>query len=385
MTQPCGVAEYGGPGSDPKLQLMGAICQLRDSTLPAQGRDAVQARKYLPALDGMRALSVLAVITVHMHQQVWNGANGILGVIVFFALSGYLISSLALAEEKQTGRLDLPAFYILRAFRILPLYYIVLGAYCVVIFGFPLGHSYASAMRRALPYYLTYMQDVPYTLVNGQTSVPLYQTWSLGVEEKFYLLWPLLAFVLAPKFRAAIGITLFLLCAGFAFRHSAVGDMVTMSSAIPAGCVVAIAAARFSFNKLRLLWIPLTITLLTFHMLVMPRHPSTVLFVAYAALTSVLIGVLADSRTLLHQVLESKPLVWVGRVSYGIYLIHMLCVRVAERISSNALGAYVITCLLSVAVASFLYLVIERPLIGLGRRIAHARASLRVPLSVVSA
>src|SRR6516225_1632317 len=91
-----------------------------------------QRRKYLPELDGLRAISVLLVVSVHLHdfETVWKWLAGWQGVTVFFVLSGYLITTLSLREEEQRGSLSLAAFYVRRSLRIFPLYYFVLAVYC---------------------------------------------------------------------------------------------------------------------------------------------------------------------------------------------------------------------------------------------------------------
>src|SRR5262245_54772713 len=109
-------------------------------TTPATYAD-YQRRKYLPELDGLRAISVLLVVSVHLHdfESVWKWLAGWQGVTVFFVLSGYLITTLALREEGQTGALSLGAFYVRRSLRIFPLYFLTLAAYCILIFGLGLN------------------------------------------------------------------------------------------------------------------------------------------------------------------------------------------------------------------------------------------------------
>src|SRR5687768_10412193 len=124
-------------------------------------------RKYLDELDGLRALSVLMVVTVHMHDKpvIWHWLGGWQGVTIFFVLSGYLITMLALKEEAKRGSLSLSAFYIRRSFRIFPLYYLVLALYCLLIFGggtFGFWKEKKEPLKQALPWYLLYMQEVPH-------------------------------------------------------------------------------------------------------------------------------------------------------------------------------------------------------------------------------
>src|SRR4051812_1063795 len=98
---------------------------------------AYRARRYFPELDGLRALCVLLVITVHMYdsQTLWAWLAGTRGVTVFFVLSGFLITTLGLREEAERGSVALGAFYVRRCCRLLPLYFVTLAAYGVLIFG----------------------------------------------------------------------------------------------------------------------------------------------------------------------------------------------------------------------------------------------------------
>ena len=104
-----------------------------------QTRSAFQRyrdQRYFPALDGLRALCILGVIGSHMTDKPgWAGLSGGLGVNVFFVLSGYLITMLALREERARGHLSLQAFYVRRTLRIFPLYYLALLVYCGLMFA----------------------------------------------------------------------------------------------------------------------------------------------------------------------------------------------------------------------------------------------------------
>jgi peptidoglycan/LPS O-acetylase OafA/YrhL len=102
--------------------------------IPALSFEAFQARKHMLALDGLRALAILGVLLHHTRGKPFALLHGFRGVWVFFVLSGFLITTLALREASRTGRVDLRAFFIRRAFRIFPLYYLVLIAYMVWVF-----------------------------------------------------------------------------------------------------------------------------------------------------------------------------------------------------------------------------------------------------------
>ncbi len=177
-----------------------------DATAKTHG--AYLGRKYFSELDGLRALSVLLVINVHLYdsQRNWWWVSGYRGVTIFFVLSGYLITTLALREEGQQGCLSLAAFYVRRCFRIFPLYYVTLALYCLLIYGVSISPHLREPLWDALPYYLLYLQEIPFCLwkILSERDLVFAQSWTLGAEEKFYLLWPLLAFVVWREGQSAV-------------------------------------------------------------------------------------------------------------------------------------------------------------------------------------
>ncbi len=152
---------------------------------------------YLPGLDGLRALAVVAVLLYHAGLPWIPG--GFLGVEVFFVISGYLITSLLLAEWRQRGRVDLKAFWLGRARRLLPALYLVLAvtlAFAVLFLPDEVTRLRGDAIAAfgyVTNWYLVFGQESYFETV-GRPSL-LQHLWSLAVEEQFYLLWPLLFFV----------------------------------------------------------------------------------------------------------------------------------------------------------------------------------------------
>jgi peptidoglycan/LPS O-acetylase OafA/YrhL len=149
---------------------------------------------YLPGLDGLRALAVVAVLLYHARLPWIPG--GFLGVEVFFVISGYLITSLLLTEWRQRGRVDLKAFWLGRARRLLPALYLVLAvtlAFAVLFLPDEVARlrgDAIAALGYATNWYLVFGQESYFETV-GRPSL-LQHLWSLAVEEQFYLLWPLL-------------------------------------------------------------------------------------------------------------------------------------------------------------------------------------------------
>lgn len=159
---------------------------------PVRGASAAPRLPYMPGVDGLRALAVAAVVVYHMGAAWLPG--GFLGVDVFLVISGYLITSLLLAERRASGRIDLRRFWLRRARRLLPallLMLVVVTAAMVV-----LHPGEVARMRGALLASVGYVANwyfafanVPYFERFGRPSV-LQHLWSLAVEEQFYLLWP---------------------------------------------------------------------------------------------------------------------------------------------------------------------------------------------------
>jgi peptidoglycan/LPS O-acetylase OafA/YrhL len=365
------------------------------------GRDAAMSRAplshaayldrtYIPELDGLRALSVLLVVSVHMYDagRVWHWLCGGLGVTVFFLLSGYLISSLALREEDRRGAVSLSAFYVRRGLRIFPLYYCVLGLYALLLLGLGLSPHLVPAFCDALPAYLLYFQEVPFYrhMIAAGQDLPFFQSWSLGIEEKFYLVWPLLAFVLWRGHPGRRRTAAALLTAAFTLGPAVLawavpewhllGRCLSSYAPILAGCLLALLLHdRRWFERLRGLGrrTPLTGAAFAAAHFARPWLPDcpvpfgwdALYWLAGAAfLTSVLLG---DGPV--QRLLRGRVPVFVGKLSYGIYLIHIFGIAAAHRLApAGGVPAYVLACVLATAAAWVLSVMVERPCIELGRR-----------------
>jgi peptidoglycan/LPS O-acetylase OafA/YrhL len=356
-----------------------------------------RARKYVPELDGVRALSVIGVIGSHMAvNSGWHWLSGGLGVYVFFVLSGYLITTLALREERAIGHVSYKAFYVRRTLRIFPLYYFAVLVYCGLLFLTSWGHETYDTFRNALPYYLTYMQETPYTfqtIVGGRPS-PFGHSWSLGIEEKYYLVWPLLAFgALASQPVNRLRGTLVLLVL-FASTQS----IGRLSPAIDAwhpelilypyshilwGCLLAILLDDPKwFARLRWLGTPIgmLLCLTAFLGAQVAYAPLSRTFrevmIFHGLATTALMGAILTADGPVQWVLRTRPLVFLGKISYGMYLFHGLGTSAAQRVMRGhpelAWVTYGLAILATAAIAYGLALVIERPAIRLGRRWSEA-------------
>jgi peptidoglycan/LPS O-acetylase OafA/YrhL len=372
--------------------------------------EAYQGRTYFPELDGLRAISVLLVISVHLYdaKERWLWLAGYRGVTIFFVLSGYLITMLALREEARYGRLSLTAFYVRRSFRILPLYYVTLAVYCLLILGLGVSAHLRESLRDALPYYLLYFQEVPFCLwqVLTQRDLVFVQSWTLGAEEKFYLLWPLLAFVVwcGAGRRRSLGTAVLAvafaavpaLLTPFGPVPRVVGRMLFCYSSLLTGCLLALLLHdRAGFHLLRRLrgaLLPATLLLLAAHFATpWVVNPSLAdgLNVLYTLAVALFLACLLVGDGPGQRLLRWRPLVYLGRLSYGIYLLHMLAMGLAFRLLPVSLRNvpasllnFGLTVLLSVALAWVMHRTVESFGINLGRRWSRRileRAAARTP------
>jgi peptidoglycan/LPS O-acetylase OafA/YrhL len=333
---------------------------------------------YLPELDGLRACAIFLVLLSHFGME-GCAPLGYMGVSAFFVLSGYLITSNALVEEAAKGAISIAAFYVRRAFRIFPLYYLILGVYCFLILGLNLYPEKHGALKEALPFYLVYLQEIPYLRTPEGVSLPFYQSWSLGIEEKLYLVWPLICFVALvykTTWRIPVALSLIFLCSLSRYTRPYVPILF--------GCVLALSFRLDAVRKLveRTSWFGLWVAsaiLLALHLAPTNIWTSEIARMLYAMVFTVFLGFLLPQANAFKKVLSSSPLVFIGKMSYGIYLVHLLCLgalRVEIPIQNKWL-LVLVTLGLSLLVATVLHYTLELPFIQLGRRLSNRVASSR--------
>jgi peptidoglycan/LPS O-acetylase OafA/YrhL len=201
--------------------------------------DAAPRLAYRPDLDGLRAIAVGLVILSHARLAIFaNGGD--VGVTVFFVLSGWLITTLLLAERERTGRIDLPAFYGRRVRRLGPALLLLLVVVLVldVVGGWP---TIALSIGSTLFYVSNWVQ------ATGTSVGFLGHTWSLSIEEQFYLAWPTILILMGARKAGVIAAALVILIT--IVRIPADGPFeyfstFTRGDAVLVGCVLAIARVR---------------------------------------------------------------------------------------------------------------------------------------------
>jgi peptidoglycan/LPS O-acetylase OafA/YrhL len=391
-----------GLQSDTEMQAVPAAPFERTQTeaagdAPRPGWESGGLRRFA-ALDGIRAFAVLAVLCYHAGIS-WVG-GGLLGVDVFFVLSGFLITSLLCRELGRSGTVRLGRFWAQRARRLLPGLLILLigvAVYAVVYrstvdVGLIRGDALSTLAYVANWHFI--LADQGYFAQTAAPS-PLLHTWSLAVEEQYYLVWPLVALLVVPRWGAralaavagvlALGSALLM---GVLYALGASLDRLyfgtdTRIQALLVGSVLgavgshrgetfAVLPERWrSTPGRRRLWA--VFGLVGAGYLVWAWHglegqsPSLYrggfLVVALAA-GAVIVGCVTAPASVLSRVLSVAPLVFVGRISYGLYLYHWPLFLVIDHARTGLRGAALLVVRLVVtgAVASASWYFVEEPI-----------------------
>ena len=364
----------------------------------------------IAALDGVRAIAVALVLADHGGVPGMSG--GFLGVDVFFVLSGFLITSLLLDEVGRTGRIGLKSFWIRRARRLLPALIVMVLA---VVTARELFAAEATANLRDeavaalfwMSNWLFVAQHTDY-FSQGAPPSPLQHTWSLAVEEQYYLLWPLMVTAVVAGLAAlayrrgtpltprALRTAVFVLaCAGVLASAAASITLAADASlnrvyfgtdtrvqALLVGAAAAALVVRdwrglaAGVTVLRSRWTRWTARLLPalgLVMLVLAAHSATgsaeefrhgLLIVVAVAAVLVIAPVALDQEGPVARLLSAAPLVGLGAISYGVYLWHwpiFLLVN-GERTGVTGWQLFALRCAATLAVAAVSWWLIEQPI-----------------------
>lgn len=344
-----------------------------------------------PQLDGIRAFAVLSVVAFHTWPQIER--DGGVGVTVFFVLSGFLITRLLLEEHAATGRISLKGFYARRGLRLLPALGLVL-LFCLIVSLTVLPAAYAQATETGILTSAFYVSDVYMASHSWVQLGFLGHTWSLSAEEQFYAVWPIVLIAVLRRGRAwqvacvavasALGIAA---VQATLWLHGSPSWTVAPLSAggIFVGCAVGVADANGW-----LVWVSPAALRAAAVMAGVLLLGETVIGSASARLAGLELPiqlsaaalVLAASRSLLAP-LAWAPLVWVGRISYGVYLWHypLTGMQGFRNGPLSLIGVTVATLL----VAWLSYRYVERPALRLRRLFRTGRTAAPPPLQTVPA
>jgi peptidoglycan/LPS O-acetylase OafA/YrhL len=340
-----------------------------------------------PALDGMRAFSVVAVMLYHFfYPHVVPG--GYLGVDIFFVLSGFLIATLLIREWDRNDKIDLKAFYIRRALRLFPALVAVLIVFTVVVEIDP-GLAYVrSPTLRGIPYVVLYIGN----LREVNHSLGLFShTWSLALEEQFYILFPAVLILLSHFTTRRQSARLFFLAAflELIFRpiliiaHQPLGHLVNNHDVGGLGGLLFGVALAFWLDSPdryrpseRVVHIAANIGVLAVLLIMCGLNQTrTEMAIWYSVVPIGAAAVLFDQVTApqawLSMVLTARPAIWTGKRSYGLYLWHYplyFVVLWTVPAPSYKIPREIFVFILSFIVAAISYEVIEKPALKLKTR-----------------
>lgn len=347
-----------------------------------------------PELNGLRGLAVLAVVGAHLETR--YGSGGMVGVDVFFVLSGFLITTLLIEERERTGRTSFGGFFKRRAARLLPALAVFLAASAALVGVTGVDRSIT---LRALPAVIGYAGN--WWIVSGHSNGALGHTWSLAVEEQFYLVWPVLVVLASRVSRRLVGLVA---TAGIVFALW----QRTTACASGAYCVVrvyhstdtrmdqlligALLAVAFTAGALERVprWVgelagwPAAISLAIFAAWPVDwashSYDTWGMSATAGAAACVIAAVLVNPRGPLSRALAVRPLAAVGTISYSVYLwnaLLLVLLRDGTSLSSSWRAPVIIGGSLAIAAAS--WRLVEAPIM----RRASAGRQLRGEASVL--
>ena len=319
----------------------------------------------IPSLDGLRAISISLVVVGHWAELRYRsdvaGAFANLGVRIFFIISGYLISTLLLNEYEKKATIRLREFYVRRAYRILP-----------------------AAMAFMLPVFVLYWHDLRWYhmmaaalyFANFDFAHPWFlgHLWSLSVEEQFYFLWPsVLKKWHRHKVAILMGVVAFaplyrIVCHFLQLHGRADETFPAVADVLAVGCLLAIFAGRLPKLKAAWAWVmlfpvvlvPVYAGLLRFHI------TPWLLFVFWPAMHLAIAGLLLHLVQRPYWILNAKPVVWLGKISYSLYLWQQLFV-----FGTHPRPWYLVW--LALGMASVSYYLVEQPMLRMRERRASDR------------
>lgn len=355
---------------------------------------AARSTRWAP-LDGLRACAVAIVSLFHIfvvYTPSWNPlrpSGGFLGVDMFYVLSGFLISSILLSEVNERGRVSIRSFYSRRALRLFPALAVLLVVVGVASAIFT-DQDWSRPSLLALPWVVLYVGNWNAAIYGGKIPLgALGHTWSLAVEEQFYLLWPLVLSLVVRHFNKRTQVAGLLMVValvemcyryvalkhlGFSFNRVYYGTDAA-SDGLLLGCALAFYLdgrewRPFSLRVARgidVATVAASVVLVVLVMRLSFLSARGIWFGISAAdlcTTVILLNLVTRPIPLLRLILGSSMFVWVGRRSYGIYLWVTAVIFLVQPLGTHGLGSYpynALVLLVGLTAAALSYRIVELP------------------------
>ena len=359
---------------------------IASSSGPTENSPSSSSASHRRSLDGLRALAVAAVVVYHFTSTSAHtlGRGGFLGVDLFFVLSGFLITGLLLAEHSKAKRIDLKSFWQRRFRRLFPAFVVFLGLIALFVMVSP---AFArSGIRGDTIWSLLYVQNWHYLYWQSSVLDPVSHTWSLSVEEQWYLIWPaaLWATLYWTKGRIRTILIIFLGLAGASaiwtfFLHANVGwtrayygtDSRAQELLIGAALAVLVSSgdwlrSRWSRWILEIVgWA--SVIFITSEVIWGDKSNSFFYeggFVLISIAAACIIAASIYSKGPLGKALSWRPLVLLGLISYGVYLFHIPIMFYLKpgRWGLEGVWLFLVRVALVLLIATASYVLIENPI-----------------------
>jgi len=386
--------------------------RLRDEVATTRADDWRSADGYrldhVPVLDGVRGVAVLLVLLVHTRPQVLPG--GMIGVDLFFVLSGFLITSILLRDFRDTGTVHIGRFYVKRALRLLPAMFVVVTACLLYSMATEAPEKLATTVGdtvSAILYYWNWRIVANFDHIQDHQRM-IVHLWSLSVEEQFYIVWPsvvlgLVSSRLRPRSVLTLlgGAILLVYCLRIWMWHHYTGNpgypvyfrTDTRADTLLCGAFVAFAAGAGMVPRGRLMrgvlqaMALIAIAVVGWHALRPMPWDDYVVYIQYTAVAVscalIITTALWCPPTLLRIGLEWTPLRWIGRISYGIYLYHWpIFHRIEQDLDWSPLARTLWAFTLTLLIATISFYFLERPFLRMKDRMGRTRRPGASPTDV---
>jgi peptidoglycan/LPS O-acetylase OafA/YrhL len=363
------------------------------------------ALHYSPELDGLRGIAVLAVMIYHTDAP-YLLQGGFIGVDMFFVLSGFLITTLLIQEFDDSGSINLKNFYVRRVLRLAPALIVLLLSLCLVSF-------FALDAQKAKSNYIDALISLFY-FSNWARALDIHppdfiaHTWSLSIEEQFYILWPCSLFFmlkLSKDRKVVLAVTAALAIVSWMLRNYlfASGTSIeriyngldTRADALMVGCALGIflsSSLAHAIDQSRLRRnLPFAAVLSCLWLLTASYaadwRSQEMVYYGYFAVelsTAILIWqILTSPKSGVRMLFSPKWLVWVGSISYGLYLWHYPIYRVMRDLGFQTPAVVIIGPMLTILVATLSFYFVERPILALKKHFARETANPAIQRTVL--
>ena len=349
---------------------------------------------YFPSLNGVRAICALLVIKEHAKWMVQGAPNllewGFLGVDMFFVISGFLIVTLLLRERDRNGDMNLRQFYIRRTLRIFPIYYLVIFAlFLLAVTTYSHSTKTWDLYKWSFPVFLLYLQDI----IPISMGV-MFHTWSLSMEEQFYLVWP----TIEKFFKRALVIPTLLLLIVLSqlcnFGYAA--GLLTAAYGGPEGTVrpmflitftpilLGVLAAHAMHDRrlglritgvLKNRWMPLVFLLVAAAACEFSTQLQGITrLTVHLSFCALLVSLVVNPKGVFSGFLQSKPMYYLGKISYGIYLYHTFILWAVGRVCESRgvvltpLQLFLVAAPMAIGLAALSFRYFETPIMNLRHR-----------------